>query len=179
MHEKSGKEYLEIVVHPSSVPISLKGIYYVKSGSTRQELKGAELQHFILKKMGRTFDELPVESANLNSIDEKAVKKFLGKAIKVNRISIDAENDNLQNILSNLKLITESGKLKNAAVLLFGKDPLQFFSSVSFKIGRFGDSDHDLRFQDVIEGNIFEMPDRVIDTLRAKYLVSPIRYEGL
>lgn len=85
----------------------------------------------------------------------------------------------MQNSISKLKLITESGKLKNAAILLFGKDPLRFFSSVTFKIGRFGDSDHVLRFQDVIEGNIFEMPDKVIETLRAKYLISPIRYEGL
>ncbi|MEA3446396.1 MAG: ATP-binding protein, partial [Bacteroidota bacterium] len=36
LQERAGKEYLEIVVHPSSVPISYKGIYYVKSGSTRQ-----------------------------------------------------------------------------------------------------------------------------------------------
>ena len=177
--EKDGKEYLEIIVLQSSVPIAFKGVYYVKSGSTKQELKGAELQHFILKKMGRTFDELPVESAGLSDIDEKIVRKFLRKAIKANRLSPEAETDDLQNIISNLKLVTESGKLKNAAILLFGKDPLRFFSSVTFKIGRFGDSDFDLRFQDVIEGNIFEMPDKVIETLRAKYLISPIRYEGM
>jgi len=175
----SGKEYLEVVVPQSSVPIAYKGIYYVKSGSTKQELKGAELQYFILKKMGRTFDELPAEGAGLNDIDEKVVRKFLRKAIFANRLSPEAETDDLQNILLNLKLLTESGKIKTAAILLFGKDPLRFYSSVTFKIGRFGDSDHDLRFQDVIEGNIFEMPDKVIEILRAKYLVSPIRYEGL
>jgi len=179
LHNKAGKEYLEIAVNPSSVPISNKGIYYVRSGSTTQELKGAELQHFILKKMGRTFDELPSESADLSDVDEGVVRKFFRKAIKANRLSSLADNDDLHHFFSNLKLITESGKLKNAAILLFGKDPLRFFSSVTFKIGRFGDSDHDLRFQDVIEGNIFEMPDKVIETLRAKYLVSPIRYEGL
>ena len=75
--------------------------------------------------------------------------------------------------------MNDNGELNYAALLLFGNDPLRFFSSVSFRIGRFGNSDHDLRFQDVIEGNVFEMPDRVIETLRAKYLVSPIRYEGL
>ncbi len=177
--EEIGKEYLEIIVPQSSVPIAFKGAYYVKSGSTKQELKGVELQNFILKKMGRTFDELPAESARFSDIDEKVVRKFLRKAIKANRLTTESETDDLQSIISNLKLITESGKLKNAAILLFGKDPLRFFSSVTFKIGRFGDSDHDLRFQDIIEGNIFEMPDKVIETLRAKYLVSPIRYEGL
>jgi ATP-dependent DNA helicase RecG len=179
LHEDSGKEYLEIIVAQSSVPIAFKGVYYVKSGSTRQELKGAELQHFILKKIGQTFDELPAETAGLKDIDEKVIRKFLRKAIIANRISPEAESDDLPNLISNLKLSTEEGKLKNAAILLFGKDPLRFISSVSFRIGRFGDSDHDLKFQDVIEGNIFEMPDRVIETLRAKYLISPIRYEGL
>lgn len=177
--EKHGKEYLEIIVPKSSVPISYKGTYYLKSGSTKQELKGAELQHFILKKLGRTFDELPAEGADLGDIDEKAVRKFIRKAIKAKRLPQEADADRLQEIISNLKLITDSEKLKNAAVLLFGKDPLRFFSSVTFKIGRFGDSDHDLRFQDIIEGNIFEMPEKAIETLRAKYLVSPIRYEGL
>ena len=74
--EEAGKEYLEIIVPQSSVPIAFKGVYYVKSGSTKQELKGAELQHFILKKMGRTFDELPSESAGFIDIDEKVVRKF-------------------------------------------------------------------------------------------------------
>jgi ATP-dependent DNA helicase RecG len=101
--EESGKEYLEIVIPKSSVPIAYKGVYYVKSGSTRQELKGAELQHFILKKMGRTFDELPVEGAEYSDIDEKIVRKFLRKAIKANRLSPEAETDDLQNIITNPK----------------------------------------------------------------------------
>jgi len=42
--EKHGKEYIEIIVAKSSVPISYKGVYYIKSGSTKQELKGSELQ---------------------------------------------------------------------------------------------------------------------------------------
>lgn len=54
-----------------------------------------------------------------------------------------------------------------------------FLISTYFAIGRFGNSDDDLRYQDIIQGNIFEMPDKVIEILRAKYLVSPIRYEGL
>ena len=129
--------------------------------------------------MGRTFDDLSVQGASIDDIDTKVVRKFLRKAVNANRMTPESDTDDLQNILFNLKLINDKGELKNAALLLFGKDPLRFFSSVSFRIGRFGDSDHDLRFQDVIEGNIFEMPDRVIETLRAKYLISPIRYEGL
>ena len=34
-------------------------------------------------------------------------------------------------------------------------------------------------FQDVIEGNIIQMADRVMEALQAKYLVSPVRFEGM
>ena len=50
---------------------------------------------------------------------------------------------------------------------------------MSFRIGKFGNSHHDLKFQDVIEGNIFEMPEKVMDILKSKYLTMPIRYEGI
>jgi ATP-dependent DNA helicase RecG len=176
---QGAKIYLIIKVEPSSVPVSFKGVFYKRSGSATQELKGAELQTFILKKSGKTFDDLPLQYATLEDIDDRAVTKFVRKAIKSNRISSDSISDQIEDILTNLKLFSDSGKLKNAAILLFGHDPMRFFTSVSFKIGRFGSNDHDLKFQDVIEGNIFEMPDKVMETLRAKYLISPIRYEGL
>lgn len=34
-------------------------------------------------------------------------------------------------------------------------------------------------FQDVVEGNIIQMADRVMDVLQAKYLVSPVRFDGM
>lgn len=49
LHNKNKKPYIEISVQPSSVPISYKGVYYYRSGSTKQELKGNALQHFLLK----------------------------------------------------------------------------------------------------------------------------------
>jgi ATP-dependent DNA helicase RecG len=179
LHKADKLEYLEVKAQSNNVPISYKGVYYLRSGSTTQELKGVALQEFILKKMGRTFDDLFMPGTSIDDIDAKPVRRFLRRAVNANRITHESETDSLQNILSNLKLMNEIGELNHAGLLLFGKEPLRFFSSVSFRIGRFGDSDHDLRFQDVIEGNIFEMPDKVIETLRAKYLISPIRYEGL
>ena len=56
---------------------------------------------------------------------------------------------------------------------------LKYFTHAYFKIGRFGSSDSDLRFQDVVEENVLDMPDRVMEILRSKYLTSPIHYEGL
>lgn len=176
---KEGKEYIEIIIFPSSVPISCRGVYHYRSGSTKQELNGSALQRFLLNKLGRTWDDLPCEWASFEDIDLEAVKYFFNKAVASNRIAGDAVADDLEITFQNLGLLTENGKLKNAALLLFAKQPSRFFPMVQFKIGRFGVADHDLMFQDIIEGNILQMPDRVMEVLRSKYLVSPIRYEGL
>ena len=46
--EKNGLEYIEIDIPSYSNPINYKGQYHYRSGSTKQELKGAALNHFIL-----------------------------------------------------------------------------------------------------------------------------------
>ncbi len=175
----NGKHYLEIIVPRYDVPISLRSKYYIRTGSTLQELKGQALNEFILKRTGKTWDDLPVESATLKDVDEQAVKFFIKKALKSKRIAQDAAYENTKTLLNNLHLINENGKLKNSALLLFGKDPKKYFTLAYFKIGRFGQSNADLKFQDVIEGNLIEMADKVMDILKSKYLVFPIRYEGM
>jgi len=177
--EKKSKEYIEIIVEPSSVPISYRGTHYYRSGSTKQELKGNALHQFLMKRLGRTWDDFPCENANLHDIDPEAINYFFKKAVISKRIAPYSGNDDLATVLENLDLFTDNGKLKNAALLLFGKRPSRFFPSVSFKIGRFIEGDDDLRFQDVVDGNILQMADKVMDVLKSKYLISPIHYEGL
>lgn len=50
--EEDGKHSIEISVAASNVPISLRGVYYWRSGSVKQELKGNALNEFLLKKWG-------------------------------------------------------------------------------------------------------------------------------
>lgn len=54
LRRKGGKEYLEMVTPAYPSPISYRGHYYQRSGSTLQELKGAALDRFLLRKQGRT-----------------------------------------------------------------------------------------------------------------------------
>ena len=90
-----------------------------------------------------------------------------------------ALTDSTETILENLNLLTDDGKLRNAALLLFAENPQRYFPGSEFKIGRFGVSESDLMFQDVVEGNIIQMTEKVIELLRSKYLISNIHYEGL
>ena len=179
LHEQDGLDYIEVVVEPSNIPINYKGKYYYRSGSTMQELRGPALQQFVLKKMGHSWDDIANERATLDDIDRGAIDFFLKNGVKANRIPEEQLNDSTKDVLTNLHLMDGEGHLKNAALLLFGKDPLKFFTSVRFKIGRFGNDEGDLLIQDVIEGNIIQMADRVLDVLKAKYLVSLVRFEGM
>ena len=179
LHTDDGLDYIEIVIEPSNIPIAYKGTYHYRSGSTKQELRGTALQQFILKKMGRSWDDVPNERATLDDIDRNAIDYFLRKGIEAQRIPDDLREASTKDVLDSLGLIDNDGYLKNAAILLFGKNPLRFFPSVAFKIGRFGKDEADLMFQDIIEGNIIQMADRVMELLQGKYLVSPVRFEGM
>ena len=176
---KDDKEYIEIVVSPSDMPIAYKGTYHYRSGSTKQELKGLALQQFIMKKMGRSWDDIPVYGATINDIDRQAVDYFLSRSIEAGRMDEEEANASTEDVLRNLGLFTNNGELKNAAILLFGKNVHQSFPSANFKIGRFHTDESDLIIQDVVEGNIIQMASRVMELLRSRYLVSPIHYEGI
>ena len=116
-------------------------------------------------------------SASISDLDKPTIQLFVKKAIGKGRISPSASSNDISTLLQNLNLITKEGHLTNAALLVFGKKPL--LVTASFKIGRFGKEVHDLQFQDVIETNLFNMPDKVLEKLQDKYLIRPISYKGL
>ena len=78
LKEKLGKHFIEIAVEPSQVPISLRGRYYYRSGSTKHELTGIALNEFLLKKSGKTWDDVIELRANIGDIDEKSIDIFKG-----------------------------------------------------------------------------------------------------
>ena len=179
LHEKSGKKYIEIIVPVSSVPIAYHGVYHYRSGSTKQELKGISLQNLLLKKIGKRWESIPVEGVSVSELDLDTIKSFIKKAVDKGRITEDAITSEIDVLLKNLNLVTEEGELTNAAILLFSRNPGMISVTSSFKIGRFGNSSDDLLFQDIIETNIFDMPDKVMEVLKSKYLIRPVSYNGL
>lgn len=178
LKNEDGKDFIEIDVKPYDVLISYQGKYYYRSGSTKQELKGNALNNFLLKKAGKTWDDVVEPRANLKDIDLSAIEAFKKGATSSKRLPFIAEEKNIEQILNNL-LLLEDGNLKRSAVLLFGKNPCRFFINAFVKIGRFGQTDDDLRFQEVIEGNAFQLADKVLEVLDRKFFVSPISYKGL
>lgn len=179
LFQENGKDYIRISVLPSNTPVSYHGKLYYRSGSTLQELNSTAVQNFLMKKTGATWDTQIVEHASLNDIDKSAIDYFLRKGIDNGRLTNEVKNDSLQKILTNLRLMDNDGRLTMAALMLFGKDPQRFCLNARFKIGRFGRNGGELFTQDLIEGNLIQMADKVMSILSDKYLVRPIHYEGL
>jgi ATP-dependent DNA helicase RecG len=157
--------------------VNYKGQYHYRSGSTKQELKGAALDRFLLQKKGIRWDGVPVPKVTIDDLKNETFEIFRKKAIKAQRIDDDVLNDDNENLLENLKLL-EDKYLKRAAILLFHPNPDKFVTGAYIKIGYF-ESDDELKYQDEIQGNIFEQLEKTIDLLFTKYIKSSISYEGL
>ena len=175
--QEDGKHYIEIVVQPYSVPISLRGRYFYRSGSVKQELTGAALNEFMLKRIGKKWDGVPVPNVTVEDLKADTFTFFKEKGIKSGRIDEASRNDTPLQVLENLKLV-ENNYLNRAAVMLFHPDPEKFVSGAYIKIGFFR-TDSDLLFQDEIHGNLFEQVEKTVDFLLTKYTKALISYEGL
>ena len=177
LYEEIGKYFIEIVTQPYSVPISLRGRYYYRSGSTKQELTGASLNEFLLKKSGKTWDDVVEPRASFDDIDEKTVSTFLKASENAGRLP-ENEGLALSDLFEKLRL-TENGQLKRAALVLFGKEPGKFYPNTFVKIGRFGKDDADIKFQETEEGNLIQLLQAVLNQLNHKFLIRPIEFEGM
>ncbi|MFZ5995583.1 MAG: ATP-binding protein [Thermodesulfobacteriota bacterium] len=177
MKTSRGKDYLEILVEPYPYPVSYKGQYHYRSGSTKQELKGSALDAFLLKKYGLHWDGVPVPHLKSESLDDRLFTVFAKKALQSGRLGEEVLNESKKDLLKKLRL-SEKTYLKRAAALLFCKDPEEFVSGAFIKIGFFR-TDADLVYQDEIHGNLFEQVDKTIDLLLTKYMKAYISYEGI
>lgn len=178
LNEKEGKYFIEIITNPYTVPISIRGRYYYRSGSTKQELTGASLNEFLLKKSGRTWDDIIEERATYNDIDNNAVKIFLNASANAGRLPESNTSLDVPDLFEKLR-IAENGQLKRAAIILFGKDPGRFYANAFVKIGRFGSDDADIIFQEVEEGNLITLLQAVLNQLNHKFLTRPIEFQGM
>ena len=178
LHDENQKQYIKITVRPYEIPVSYKGKYHFRTGSTKQELKGASLNEFLLKKVGKTWEEALETQATFDDISIEAIEEFQYEAHRSQRYPMIKGEKDYKKIFSNLRLY-KNNSLKRSTLVLFGKDPRTYMINAFVKIGKFGNSDSELLFQEVIESNAFQLADKTIEILEKKYFKKAISYEGL
>ena len=175
--EKDGKEFIEIDVSPYPIGISCKGVYYYRSGSTKQVLSGPALETFLMRKRGVTWDNLPYPAFTIDDVDDNVVDYFKKLASKKGRIEKGLLEEPKDVLLQKLHL-TNGSYLTNAAMLLFSKDPEKWQLGAYVKIGFF-ENDADLKYQDEIHGSLLEQVDRIVELVYLKYMKAKISYIGM
>lgn len=170
-------DYLEIIIEDYPYPVNYKGQYHYRSGSTKQELKGAALDKFMLQKKGKKWDGVPVPNILVSDLKKDTFDFFRKRAYKSKRIEEEVLTDSNEHLIENLQL-KENALLKRATILLFHPKPENFVTGSYIKIGFF-ESDSELIYQDEIHGNIFEQIEKTMDLLFTKYIKANISYEDI
>ncbi len=131
-----GKDCIIVEFEGKNIPYFANGRAYMRIGDEDRQLSAKELETLILKKNSENirWDSQICENATLDDIDDAILENFVELTKKSKRISIDKEDKEL--ILKKLDLI-RNNKLTNASVVLFGKNPSEFFLNNVVKCGRF------------------------------------------
>lgn len=145
LYQTEKGDFIEIIVEAYPYPVNYKGQYHYRSGSTKQELKGAALDKFMLQRNGKRWDGVPVPNVSVNDLKKETFDFFRKKAVKAQRIEDDVLTDSNELLIDNLQLI-ENGYLKRAIMLLFHPNTDKFVTGAYIKIGYF-ETDDDLKFR--------------------------------
>ena len=149
-------QYIEIIVDKYPSLISYHGKYFYRSGSTMRTITGKELTKAILKSQGRTWDGMSISKLKVTDLRREAIDLLKEKAIRRGRLTEEEAKVDDSILMGNLHLFDEEGYLIRAAMLAFYKDPEKWVTGSYIRIGYFGDSDSDLRYQDEVHGSLLE-----------------------
>ena len=161
LREEVGREYLEITVESYPNPVSYKGEYFQRSGSTNQSLKGAALDRFLLGRQGRHWDGVPVPYVRIKDLSKPVIAAFRKRARESQRLDSTILKESMPGLIEKLHLL-DGQYLKRAVTLLFHPDPERFVTGAFVKIGFFR-TNTDLLYQDEIHGDLFTQVEKTMD----------------
>lgn len=132
------KEIIILDVKESSDHLVLAfGRPYKRMGKSTVRMSKDEYERLVLEKHKEKlyFDSRICKGAILKNIDKEAVENFLKRANIERRFSLNLKTP-IKEVLTRLNLIA-NGKLTNACVLLFAKNPQKLFPQAQIKCARF------------------------------------------
>ena len=177
LRNENGLDFIEISVPAYPNIISYHGKYYLRSGSTNQELSGYALDSLLLGKYGRTYDSMPLPHIAIGDFWHDAFDIFRKKAVASKRLTAEDVAITDEELLRSLNL-AENNYLLLAAVLIFHQTPQQWCTGAYVKIGFFANN-AEILYQDELNGALVGMADKVVETIFTKYFIGRIRYEGI
>ena len=167
-----------IIYHTFSTPSELLSNVY--SSLINFLTDKGELRH-------EPFDKSPNRDAELDDLSDDKIEWFIRRAKSERNFPLSI-SDSKEKILTHLNLLNR-GKVTNAAILLFGKQPQRFFLTSEVKCAHFHGTrvQKPIPFYQVYKGNLFELVDQAVDFVlskidlavgtRARNIAVPTAYE--
>ena len=157
------KNLIIIEVKPAHDKLVLaSGRPFKRIGKSTVRMSKDEYEGSILEKHKDKlqFDKQICKGAGLKDIDEEKVRWFLEEAKRERKLKVPSRVS-ADEALMRLNLTEGKGKLTNASILLFGKDPQKYFLQAEVKCIRFKGNKPVKPFIDmrVINGNIIDQAE--------------------
>lgn len=166
---KKNLEYICIKVEAHPYPVSLRGRYYIRSGSHTYEAVGMELDRLMLKKQGIRWEKLTGHKSSLQDLDPYIIEYYKNIAINNKTLTKKETEVDTETLLKNLRLY--NGKeLSYAALLLFGKDPENWVYNSFIKICKL-DSKNNIISKEKVTGPLIIQLEQTIKLLEEKYKI--------
>ena len=132
----------------------VEGAIYVRMGSTTKKLDGQNHLDFLRNKQILSFDETYENTATTEDLDLDNLKVYLKSRDQKDFF----ENHTIEDFLLSKRLASKNGKLKikNAGVLLFAKNPQDFYPQSEIKFVKFkGEEPVEILSHNLIKKNLF------------------------
>lgn len=108
------------------------------------------------------FEDCICKNAKFSDIDEKRIRWFLKVARDTRKFPLN-QKASVKDVLTHLKLLTD-GKITNAAILLFGKEPRNFFNQANIKCIQLPSTKVEKPFPSyhIYDGTLFDQVDKAV-----------------
>jgi predicted HTH transcriptional regulator len=124
--------------------------------------------HLILRQ--GPFDASVHPDARLEDLDKEKIRRFVSLAREKRQFPLLYSEEDIPHILNSLHLMTDDGKLKNAALLLFAKDVQKWFVSATVKCAHFYGTkmQKPIASLQIYGGSVFEQVDMAVSFVMSR-----------
>lgn len=162
-----GKKILAIVVQkaPDATYHTFDGVIYSKIGSTIHKFEGQQIAEFLRMRQVLSFDDT-ASNAKINDLDNQKITNYL----TLRRQHDFLASHSIRDFLVSTRLATQNGelKIKNAALLFFAKNPMQFNPQIEIKMVRFaGTEPVNIAAHELIQTTLVEAIERAMAFAKA------------
>ncbi len=161
-------------------PYLVNGTIYVRRGTRTVRATAKDLDRLIQERMllDERWERRPIREASLKDLDQAEIRTAAKEIEASGRLHFTKPADSAT-VLKELSLLAD-GQITNAALMLFGHDPVRFYRQSGFRITVFASdkTGSDYLHDEFIDGHLFGNLSRLITILQRNSVISSRFVEG-